>query len=78
MKPTRQVRLCVRQLAAERGMDDYELASQARMNVQVIRRMMNNQQVAELRLNQLAKVAEVLDIPTGSLFVDVESGEHNK
>ena len=74
MKPTtRQVRLCVRQLAEERGMDDRELASQARMSIKVIRRMFKNEQVAELRLNQLAKVAEVLKVPTGALFVDTDA-----
>lgn len=66
----RQIRLRVRELAAERGMDDYELASQARMSVKVIRRMMNNEQVREMKLNQLARVAEVLNVPTGALFVD--------
>ncbi|HEX2614426.1 MAG TPA: hypothetical protein VHL10_02965 [Nitrososphaera sp.] len=40
------------------------------MKVPVIRRMFKNEQVAELRLNQLAKVAEVLNVPTGSLFID--------
>jgi hypothetical protein len=40
------------------------------MSVHVIRRMFANEQVAELRLNQLAKVAEVLNVPTGSLFID--------
>jgi hypothetical protein len=58
------------ELAAERGMDDYEVASQARMNVNVIRRMFTNQQVAELKLNQLARVAEVLKVPTSALFLD--------
>jgi transcriptional regulator with XRE-family HTH domain len=70
MKPTRQVRLCVRELAEARSLDAHELASQARMKVPVIRRMFKNEQVAELRLNQLAKVAEVLNVPTGSLFID--------
>jgi transcriptional regulator with XRE-family HTH domain len=70
MKPTRQIRLRVRELAAERGMDERELASQARMSVQVIRRMINNEQVAEMKLNQLARVAEVLNVPTSALFVD--------
>jgi transcriptional regulator with XRE-family HTH domain len=70
MKPTRQVKLRVRELAAERGMDDYEVASQARMNVNVIRRMFTNQQVAELKINQLARVAEVLKVPTSALFLD--------
>jgi transcriptional regulator with XRE-family HTH domain len=70
MKPTRQIRLRVRELAAERGMDERELASQARMSVQVIRRMINNEQVQELKLNQLARVAEVLNVPTSALFVD--------
>jgi transcriptional regulator with XRE-family HTH domain len=68
MKPTRQIRLRVRELAAERGMDDYEVASQARMNVNVIRRMFTNQQVAEMKLNQLARVAEALNVPTSALF----------
>lgn len=70
MKPTRQVRLCVRELAEARGLDAHELASQARMKVPVIRRMFKNEQVAELRLNQLAKVAEVLQVPTSALFID--------
>lgn len=69
MKPiTRQVRLCVRQLAEERGIDERELASQARLAVRVVRRMFANQQIAEIRLNQLAKVADVLQVPTGALF----------
>jgi hypothetical protein len=70
MKITRQVRLCVRELAEERNIDERELASQARMNVNVIRRMFANQQIAEMRLNQLMKVAVVLDVPTSALFED--------
>lgn len=72
MKVTRQVRLCVRELAAERGLSDYDIASQARVDVRVVRRMLNNEQVREMTLSQLARVAEVLDVPTGSLFVDAQ------
>lgn len=70
MKPTRQIRLRVRELAAERGIDERELASQARLNVNVVRRMFANEQVRELKLNQLARVAEVLNVPTSALFLD--------
>lgn len=72
MKPTRQIRLRVQELAAERGLTDYDIAGQARLDVRVVRRMMNNQQIAEMRLNQLVKVAVVLDVPTGALFDDTE------
>jgi hypothetical protein len=70
MKPTRQVRLRVAELAEERGLDERELASQARMSVIVTRRMFANERVAELHLGQLAKVAEVFGVATGSLFAD--------
>jgi hypothetical protein len=30
--------------------------------------MMNNEQVREMKLNQLARVAEVLQVPVGALF----------
>lgn len=73
MKPTRQIRLRVKELAEARGMDAHELASQARMKVPVIRRMFKNEQVAELHLGQLAKVAEVLGVPTSALFVDTDA-----
>lgn len=68
MKVTRQVRLCVRELAAERGLSDYDIASQARVDVRVVRRMLNNEQVREMTLSQLARVAEVLQVPTSALF----------
>jgi len=71
MKPiTRQVRLRVRELAAERGLSDYDIAGQARVDIRVVRKMLNNEQVREMKINQLARVAEVLDVPTSTLFVD--------
>jgi transcriptional regulator with XRE-family HTH domain len=70
MKPTRQVRLCVRELAEQRGMDERELAGRARLDVRVVRRMMNNQDVMRMNLSQIVRVAEVLQVPTSSMFVD--------
>ena len=69
MKPiTRQIKLRVRQLAEERGLTDYDIAGQARLDVRVVRRMMNNEQVRELKLNHLARVADVLQVPTSALL----------
>jgi transcriptional regulator with XRE-family HTH domain len=81
MKPTRQIRLCVRQLAEARGLTDRELAGRARLDVRVVRRMMNNQEVSRMNLSQLARVADVLDVPTSTLFEDTsaqQSGEHRE
>jgi hypothetical protein len=66
----RQIRLRVRELAAERGMTDYDIAGQARLDVRVVRRMMNNQEVSRMNLSQIARVGEVLNVPTGALFAD--------
>lgn len=68
MKVTRQVQLRVRELAEQRGLTDYDIASQARVDVRVVRRMLNNEQVREMTLSQLARVAEVLQVPTSALF----------
>lgn len=80
MKTTRKIELRVKELSDLQELSDYDLASQARMNVQVIRRMFNNQQVQDLKISQLVRVAEVLQVPTGALFQDTtwqESG-HNQ
>lgn len=70
MKITREIRLRVRELAAERGMSDYDIASQTRLDVRVVRKMMRNEDVRRMNLSQVVRVAEVLDVPTGALFVD--------
>lgn len=68
MKITREIRLRVQELAVERGLSDYDIASTARLDVRVVRRMFANQQVREMNLSQLARVAEVLQVPTSALF----------
>lgn len=69
MSKLRVVRLRVKELAQQQGLSEYELAARSGLDVRVIRRMINNEGVPQMKISQLARIGEALGVPTGSLFV---------
>jgi transcriptional regulator with XRE-family HTH domain len=66
----RKVKLKVKELALAAGLSEWDLAARSGLDVRVIRRMLANQDVSQMKMSQLARIAEALGVPTASLFVE--------
>lgn len=71
-KSNRVVSLRVKELAQQQRLSEYELAARSGLDVRVVRRMIANQGVHQMKISQLAKVAEALQVHIAEMIEDGE------
>jgi hypothetical protein len=64
----KHIRLKVRELAESQGLSDLELAHLSHVDARVIRKMWTGQQVGQVLLHQLLKVADALHVEVCELM----------
>lgn len=65
---SRQVRLRVKELAEQKKLSEWDLAARSGLDVRVVRRMMANEGVHQMKVSQLAKMAEGLQVHIAELI----------